>query len=285
MTHTMLKQCGQSDSVQIAELKKIASKIRGKVIEMSHKARTPHLGSSLSCIDIIVAIYWGILDIDPEKPVEQDRDRFILSKGHAATALYAALAERGFFPTEILETYNTNGGRLAEHPGLQCVPGVEAATGSLGHGLSIGLGIALASKIQCKKYKTFVLLSDGECNEGSVWEAAMFAPAKNLNNICVIVDYNKWQATGRTNEIMALEPLKEKWTAFGWEAYEIDGHDITMLIDHLKKIPGHNGRPIALIAHTVKGKGVSFMEDDNNWHYRIPTVEEVEASKEELGLL
>lgn len=261
----------------------IASKLRGKVIEMSHLAKTPHLGSSLSCIDILVAAYWGVLKIDPHNPDDPDRDRFILSKGHAATAIYATLCEKGFFPGEVLATYNEDGGRLAEHPGPHCVPGIEAATGSLGHGLPIGLGMALAAKITDKNYRVFVLLSDGECNEGSVWEAAMFAPAQKLNNVCVIVDFNKWQATGRSRETLALDPLADKWKSFGWDAREVDGHDIKSLMKNMKETPA--SRPLALIAHTVKGKGVNFMEDDNNWHYRIPTKEEVEDAHRQLGLL
>ena len=251
---------------------------------MSHKARTPHLGSSLSCIDILVAAYWAVLRIDPRRPDDPGRDRFILSKGHAATAIYATLAERGFFPVEVLDTYNEDGGKLAEHPGPHCVPGVEAATGSLGHGLPIGLGMALAAKITDQQYRVFVLLSDGECNEGSVWEAAMFAPAQKLDNVCVVVDYNKWQATGRSNEILALDPMADKWRAFGWETREVDGHDIGRLVEEMRRISRPDGRSLALIAHTVKGKGVSFMEDDNNWHYRIPTAEEVEESRRQLGL-
>lgn len=268
-----------------SELDAIASKLRGKVISMSHTAGTPHLGSSLSCIDIMVAAYWSVLNINPQNPDDPDRDRFILSKGHAATTIYATLCEKGFFPAEVLDTYNQDGGKLAEHPGPHCVPGVEAATGSLGHGLPIGLGMALAAKITGKKYKVFVLLSDGECNEGSVWEAALFAPARKLDNVCVIVDYNKWQATGRSNETLALDPLVEKWKSFGWDAREVDGHNINTLISNMNEIPLSSNKPLALIAHTVKGKGVDFMEDDNNWHYRIPTSEEVEISHRQLGLI
>ena len=272
--------------MEITQLELMASRIRGTLVEMSHKARAPHLGSSLSCIDILVAAYWGgILAIDPQNPNDPDRDRFILSKGHAAPALYAVLAYRGFFPIERLSSYNQAGSYLAEHPSLGCVPGVEASTGSLGHGLPLGVGMALAGRIQGRSYRVFVTMSDGECNEGSVWEAAMFAPAHGLDNLVVIVDYNKWQATGRSNEIMALHPLKNKWQAFGWRAYEIDGHDQSALLDLLKNVPDGTGKPLAIIAHTVKGKGVSFMEDDNNWHYRIPTSDEVVLAKQELGLL
>lgn len=271
--------------MNIAGLEATAREIRGQLVEMSHKARTPHLGSSLSCVDILVAAYWGSLAIDPKRPDAVDRDRFILSKGHAATTLYATLAEAGFFPKQLLETYAKPGSKLAEHPSAGCVAGVEVATGSLGHGLSLGLGMALAGRIQKQNYRIFVVMSDGECNEGSVWEAAMFAPAQKLDNVVAIVDYNKWQATGRSNEIMALHPLRQKWEAFGWSAYEVDGHDMSALVDLLRNVPDGSGKPVAIVANTVKAKGVSFMEDDNNWHYRIPTAEEVEKAKQEIGVL
>jgi transketolase len=231
---------------------------------------------------MLVAAYWGALRIDPANPLDPNRDRFILSKGHAATALYAVLAERGFFDPRVLDTYNKDGAVLPEHPGLQCVPGVEAATGSLGHGLPIALGMALAARIQSRPTRCLVLMSDGECEEGSVWEAAMFAPAQKLDTVTVMIDYNKWQATGRSDEIMALAPLAEKWRAFGWDALEVDGHDLDALLAALRREPNGTGRPRAVICHTVKGKGVSFMEDDNNWHYRIPTAEEVAKARVEL---
>ena len=265
-----------------AELAAIARRIRARVVEMSHVAETPHLGSSLSCVDMLVAAYWGVLRIDPQKPLDPDRDRFILSKGHAATALYVTLAERGFFDPKLLDTYNEDGAALPEHPGLQCVPGVEAATGSLGHGLPIALGMALAARIENRPSRSLVLMSDGECEEGSVWEAAMFAPAQKLDTVTVMIDYNKWQATGRSDEIMALAPLVEKWLAFGWDACEVDGHDLDALLAALGRATDGSGRPRAIVCHTVKGKGVSFMEDDNNWHYRIPTAEEVEKARVEL---
>ena len=208
-------------SHDIAELKIIARNIRGKIIEMSHKTGTAHLGSSLSCVDILVALYWNVLSINIDKPSAQDRDRFILSKGHAASALYATLAYKGFFPMNILDTFAMPGSRLEEHPGPNCISGVETATGSLGHGLSIGVGMALASRIQKQDYRVFALLSDGECNEGSVWEAAMFSAGQHLDNVTAVIDFNKWQATGRSCEVMALEPLKEKWNSFGWSACEI----------------------------------------------------------------
>lgn len=268
-------------------LRAAAARLRGKAIDMSHAAGSAHLASSLSCCDIVAAAYWDVCRIDPKQPDDPARDRFILSKGHAATALYAALAFRGFFDEALLATYCQDGGMLAEHPPARMLPGVEAATGSLGHGLPIGVGMALAGRMRGDSFRVFALLSDGENNEGSVWEAAMFASAQGLNNICVIVDYNKWQATARSNETLQLSPLREKWEAFGWDAIETDGHDPAALAALMRAVPSggpERGRPRAIIAHTVKGKGVSFMEDDNNWHYRAPTAEEVLLAHKELGL-
>lgn len=266
-------------------LKRTAADLRFQVINMSHKTGAAHLASCLSCIDILTAAYWHALDIDPSRPEDPKRDRFILSKGHAAMALYSTLAFRGYFPKDLLETYNMDGGKLAEHPPANLLPGVEAATGSLGHGLPIACGQALSQRINGgTPYKVIALLSDGECNEGSVWEAAMFASAQKLDNLCVVVDYNKWQATGRSNETLQLSPLAEKWTSFGWNAREIDGHDVVALAEALSSLPAEAGKPTALIANTVKGKGVSFMEDDNNWHYRSPKADEVEQARKELGL-
>jgi transketolase len=266
-------------------LKKKAAQLRGKVIEMSHAAQAAHLASSLSCCDIVTAAYWNVLNIDPRKPKDELRDRFILSKGHAATALYAALAFKGFFPIAELDTYCKNGGKLAEHPPANLLPGIEAATGSLGHGLPIGCGMALSGRIKGQTFRVYALLSDGENNEGSVWEAAMFAAAQKLENVCVIVDYNKWQATARSNETLMLAPLADKWRAFGWDSVETDGHDVGRLAVLMQNVPNGSGKPVAIIAHTVKGKGVSFMEDDNNWHYRAPTAEEVVEAHKELGLI
>lgn len=272
------------NDISMKQLEVIAAKIRREVVRMSHDSRTPHLGSSLSVVDILTAVYWTCLSIDPLNPDAEERDKFILSKGHAVSALYVTLAFRGFFPEETLSTFAENDSILGEHPLAGRVPGLEAATGSLGHGLSMGAGIALADKILNRSSKTIVVMSDGECNEGSVWEAAMFAPAHELENLMVIIDYNKWQATGRSNEVMSLDPLPEKWSAFGWTVREIDGHDMSALAMNLNSFPDGSGKPLAIIAHTVKGKGISFMEDDNNWHYRIPSDEEAEEAYKELTL-
>ncbi len=269
----------------MTELGRIARELRGKIVELSHKAQTPHLASALSCVDILVAAYWGgSLDLRPEKAEDPSRDRLVFSKGHAATALYSCLAARDFFPRALLDTFAKPGSRLAEQPSPGCVPGMEVATGSLGHGLPIGVGMALGARIQGISNRVCVVMSDGECEEGSSWEAAMFAAAQGLKAVTAIIDYNKWQATGRSPEIMALDPLAAKWSAFGWNAVEVDGHDIVALASAL----GHAAaadRPTAIVAHTVKGKGVSFMEDDNNWHYRSPTAEELARARKELGLV
>jgi transketolase len=267
----------------VKELEQFARILRAQIIENSCRTHTPHLGSCLSCVDILVAAYFYALDIDPKKPQSPDRDRFILSKGHGAPALFHVLAMRGFYPASMLSTYGQDGGIFAEHPPTpDRLPGIEAATGSLGHGLPIGLGMTLAARIQKMRFRVLVMLSDGECNEGSVWESAMLAGAHKVENLSVIIDFNKWQATGRSREIMALSPLTDKWRAFGWNTYEIDGHDMDALTDVFSRLPDGSGKPVAIVAHTIKGKGVSFMEDDNNWHYRIPTHDEVLKAKTEL---
>jgi transketolase len=266
-----------------AALKQIAQDLRFQAIQLSHAAGTPHLGSALSCIDILATTYWRAARIDSARPDACDRDRVILSKGHAASALYTALASRNFFPESWLDTFGQPGSRLAEQPAPHCAPGVELATGSLGHGLPVGIGMAMAARLARQDYRVFVIMSDGECNEGSVWEAAMFAPAQKLGRLVVVIDYNKWQATGRSNEVLALASLADKWRAFGWATREVDGHSIGELSNALSGEFLAEGQPTAIIAHTVKGKGVSFMEDDNNWHYRIPTAEEVESAAQELA--
>ncbi len=267
----------------IETLEILARQLRGRIIETSHRAKIPHLGSCLSCADILIALYFAILQIDPAYPHAKQRDRFILSKGHAAPALFQVLAMRGFYPLEWLNTFGEDGSVFAEHPPApECLPGIEAATGSLGHGLPIALGMALSARIQQENYKVYAILSDGECNEGSIWEAALFASAQKLDHVCVIIDFNKWQATARSCEVMALNPLNEKWSAFGWNVSEVDGHNISALIQTLKHFPAENHKPTAIIAHTIKGKGVSFMEDDNHWHYCIPSEEQLLAAKQEL---
>ena len=270
--------------VKLSELKSLACMLRFRVVRNSYLTRTPHLGSCLSCMDLLVYLYWHALLIDSKHPRAPDRDRFILSKGHAAPALFQVLAERGFYPVTDLEDYGKDGSLFGEHPPAPAhLAGIEAATGSLGHGLSMGLGMALASRVTGVPYKVYAVLGDGECNEGSVWEAAMLATSQEVSNLTIAIDYNKWQATGRSNEVMSLAPLADKWRAFGWCVNEIDGHDFAQ-IDATIKSNALDPRPKVIIANTVKGRGISFMEDDNNWHYRIPTEEEVCKAAAELEI-
>ena len=261
--------------------KQISTQMRVDVIEMSHRAGTAHLASALSCIDILTVLYSSVLHLDSNNINSPDRDRFLLSKGHAATALYAALAWKGLIKRHDLKKFGKKGSLLEEHPTPKQL-GVEAATGSLGHGLPIGNGMALSKKITGIDFQVFVLMSDGECNEGSVWEAGMFASQHQLQNLTAIVDFNKWQATGRSQNVLKIDPLVEKWTSFGWEVSEVDGHDHQTLYNEFSKNSIHS--PKMIICHTIKGKGISFMEDDNNWHYRVPTTDEVRKAKVELGI-
>lgn len=232
--------------------------------------------------DLLAALYLRVLRVDPTRPDWAERDRFILSKGHACAALYAALAFRGFFPEEWLDTFYQDGGRLAGHATHTGVPGVEFSTGSLGHGLPVATGMALAAKLDGKAHRIFALLSDGECDEGSTWEPALFAPHHKLDNLVVIVDYNKIQSLGRVEDVINLEPFGAKWSAFGWAVREIDGHDMGEVISALEAVPFEPGRPSCILAHTVKGKGVSFMEDKLLWHYRNPSAAEVDQAIAEL---
>ncbi len=270
-------------SPDLGLLDRICREVRFQLVAMSHRAQSAHLAGAMSCVDLLVALYWTLLKIDPAKPDDPNRDRLVFSKGHAVSALYTVLAKRGFFPEAELDHYNEEGSRLPEQPSPRCVPGVEWATGSLGHGLGVGLGMAQAAHIQQRDYKVYVLMSDGECQEGSVWEAAMLAPRLKRGNLTALIDFNKWQATGRSDEVMAMEPLKKKWEAFGWAAHEVDGHNLAQIFAALAAQRDPH-IPVAIIAHTVKGRGVSYMEDDNNWHYRSPTAEEVERARKELRL-
>jgi len=258
-----------------------ARNVRAATVRMAHDGRTPHVGSALSCTDILVALYFHAMRIDPAAPSGDD-DRFIMSKGHGCMSYYATLAARGYFPPDLLATYAQDGSCLAEHPGLTGVAGIDVATGSLGHGLAVGAGAALARALDGRGGRTFVLLSDGECNEGSVWEAAMFAAGRRLDRLIAIVDYNKWQAMGRSDEVTALAPLAAKWEAFGWATRELDGHDLGAIVGALDAVPFTAGSPSAIVAHTVKGKGVSFMENDLEWHYRPPNDDDLARALAEI---
>jgi len=268
-----------------SELKEISRNLRKRIIETSSNSRIPHIGSCLSCLDILVYLYWNELNINPEEPTAYNRDRFLLSKGHGAPGLFQVLAERGFFKKEKLLEFGKPGSVFHEHPPKPgYIPGVEAATGSLGHGFSMALGMAVSTKITSTNFRCYTMLSDGECNEGSIWEAALLAPKLNVDNLTVIVDFNKWQATGRSEEITSLQPLDLKWKSFGWHVQEINGHDFDEIAKALKMAKSEKNQPSIIIANTIKGKGVSFMEDNNNWHYRIPNKEELKLAVEELDV-
>ena len=261
----------------------LARRIRAHCVRMTHHAQASHIGTCLSMADLLAVLYSEVLRVDPARPEWADRDRFILSKGHGAAGLYAVLAERGFFPREWLATYGDDGGRLATHVVRYGVPGVDFSTGSLGHGLSVGCGMALAGKREGRPYRVFVQLSDGECDEGSTWEAVLFAPHHGLDNLVAIVDYNKIQSFGTVKEVLDLAPLADKWRAFRWGVREIDGHDHGQILEACRAVPFEAGRPSAIIAHTVKGKGVRFMEDKLLWHYKSPDAEQLAAALAELG--
>lgn len=267
----------------VGQLRGLARKIRYHTLVMIHRARSSHIGSCYSIADLLAVLYGKLLRVDPYNPDWPERDRFILSKGHGCAALYAVLAERGFFPMEWLDTFYQNGSRLAGHVTHNDVPGIEISMGSLGHGLSIACGMALAAKRDGKFFRVFALLSDGECDEGSTWESILFAPHHRLDNLIAIVDYNKIQSLGTVKEVMDLDPLADKWRSFNWSVREIDGHNINEIYAAISDIPFEAGRPSCVIAHTVKGKGVSFMENKLLWHYRSPQGEEFEAALAELG--
>lgn len=259
----------------------LALKIRKHAIEMTHASHASHIGAILSVTDIVAVLYQDILNIDPKAPKADSRDRLILSKGHAGCAIYAALAEKGFFDKRELDTYYQNGSILSGHVSHKKVPGVEISTGSLGHGIGVAVGMALAAKIDCKTHHVYVILGDGECEEGSVWEAALFAAHHCLDNLTVIVDHNKMQAMGSCKEQMGWQKLESKWKAFGFYTLECDGHNH----DDLRKtmVLCNSGQPTCIIAHTVKGKGISFMENNLLWHYRDPQNEFYEKALKELG--
>jgi transketolase len=249
---------------------------------MAHAAGLGHPGGDLSCADILAALYFHVLRVDPEAPRHPDRDRFILSKGHASGALYATLAEAGFVPVTSLSEYMSPLSRLNGHPDRNKVPGVEANTGPLGHGLPIAVGAALGARLQGAPWRTFVLTGDGELQEGSNWEAAMAAAQFRLDRVAVIVDRNGLQQGDRTEQTIRLEPLADRWRAFGWAVVDVDGHDVEALIRVLTALPIDTGRPTCIIAHTRKGRGVSFIEDRADWHHRIPTDEELRRALIEL---
>lgn len=268
----------------IEELTKKAAWVRRQVFDMICGAGKGHMGGSLSCTDILIALYEGdILRVSPGEPDSPDRDRFLFSKGHSAEALYAVLAQRGFFPVDLLATYGHGGSPLGGH--VDClVPGIELSTGSLGHALGVGAGLAFAAKLDGRSFFTFVLLGDGECYEGSVWESASFAAHHGLSNLVAIVDRNQQVTLNFTESINRLEPFADRWRAFGWEAVEVDGHSMEALMTELEGIRERKeAKPLVLIANTKKGRGISFMEGDLHWHHNVPKGEKLEQARKELG--
>jgi transketolase len=274
---------GAKFDLSVPELEKMAKQLRRHVITMIATAGSGHPGGSLSAADIVTALYFKVMRHDPENPRWPDRDRFILSKGHVAPILYAALAECGYFPVEELSTLRKLDSRLQGHTDRTLTPGVEMSAGSLGQGLSFGIGVALAGRLDKRGYQVYVLLGDGECEEGQVWEAAMFAPHHRVDNLTAIVDHNDLQLDGRVCDIMGIEPLADKWRAFNWHVLEINGHDMSQILQALKEARKTKQKPTVIIAHTVKGKGVSFMENNVDFHGKAPTPQEAEIALKELA--
>lgn len=265
------------------ELEETAKNIRINIIKMLEKSQSGHPGGSLSAAEILSTLYMKEMNIDPKNPNWEDRDRFVLSKGHAAPVLYAALAERGFFDPKELDYLRKTNSMLQGHPDMKGTPGVDMTTGSLGQGFSAANGMALAGKIDKKDYRVYVLLGDGECQEGLVWESAMLSAHYNLDNITVFLDYNGLQIDGTNEEIMDIEPIDEKFEAFGWHVIKIDGHSIEEIVDSIEEAKNTKGKPTIIIAKTQKGKGVSFMEDQVGWHGKAPSTEEAMRAIEEIG--
>ena len=271
-----------TEPMNVEELEKMAVIIRCDIIDMICTAAAGHPGGSLSAADVVTALYFRVMRIDPKNPDWPDRDRFILSKGHACPVWYAALAERGYFDKAHLKTLRQLGSILQGHPDMRKTPGIDMTAGSLGHGLSAGLGMALSAKLQHKDYHVFVVIGDGESQEGSIWEAAMAAPRFKLDNLIAILDYNHLQNDYSVDDIMPIEPVVDKWQAFGWNVIDIDGHHMAQVVQVLEDAKSHQGAPTIIVANTVKGKGVSYMENVCEWHGKAPCQEEADQALEEL---
>ncbi len=267
---------------EINKLKEISSKIRCSIVTMVKDASVGHIGGSLSVTDILVALYFKVLNIDPKNPDWEDRDRMVLSKGHGATAIYSVLAERGFFSAKELETFGIIDSKFQVHPDKTKVPGIEASTGALGQGLSVAAGMALAAKLDGKEYHTYAILGDGEIQEGQIWEAAMFSAHYKLDNLTAILDYNNVQLMGNVSDIMGIAPVNMKWESFGWNVIETDGHDFEKILISIDRARNTKGKPTIIIADTTKGKGVSFMQDTCTWHGNVPSDDEYEKAIKEL---
>ncbi|RJQ08309.1 MAG: transketolase [Bacillota bacterium] len=269
-------------TASVDALQRTAAIVRRRIVEMIGRAGSGHPGGSLSAADILTALYFHVLRLDPENPGWPERDRFVLSKGHAAPALYAALAERGFFPVSELDRLRRLGSPLQGHPDMKSLPGVEASTGSLGQGLSFAVGLALAARLDKASWRVYVMLGDGEIQEGQVWEAAMAASHHGLDNLTAYLDYNGLQIDGPVEEVMSISPVADKWRAFGWNVIEVDGHDISAILRATRDARETKGRPTIIVARTVKGRGVSFMEGKHGWHGKAPNEEQLKQALEEL---
>ncbi len=266
----------------VAKLNGVARALRVDALNMIHRRGQGHPGGALSAAEVVAALYFHHMRLDPTRPDWEERDRFILSKGHASAILYPALARRGYFPLAELETWGHLDSHLQGHPDRLKTPGVDMSTGCLGHGVSIGAGLCLAARLRGLDFRTYALVGDGECQAGVVWEGAMLAAKYRLDRVTVILDFNEVQLDGRVDEIMPLEPLRRKWESFGWTAREVDGHDMNQVLDALDA-PGEAGRPSLIVAHTVKGKGVSFMEGKAEWHGKAPNTDELARALAELN--
>lgn len=269
----------------LESLKYKARQLRATCIQLAHDGREGHLNGALSSVDLLIALYCCWLRVSPHHPKQSDRDRFVFSKGHACTSLYAVLADCGFFPKEWLLRYAQNDTPLPSHPCIHALPILECSAGSLGHGLGVATGMSYGLRLDGSTARVVAFLSDGECNEGSVWEAAMFAAANKLENLLAIVDYNRIQSVGRTDDLTGFTSFEEKFRAFGWSARTIDGHDWSEILDALNAFPFESCKPSAIIAKTVAGCGVSFMENQVVWHYRVPSDDDVKRALEELDAM
>ena len=270
------------ETLDLKALQLAAAKSRLLAVDAVHEAASGHPGGSLSCLDMLTALYFHEMNIDPANPKDPERDRFVLSKGHCSPALYATLAQRGYFPVEDLKLFRSIKAHLSGHPDMVHVPGVDMSTGSLGQGLSAAVGMALAAKLQGKSYRTYAICGDGEIEEGQIWEAAMAAAKWQLDNLCAFVDVNGLQIDGRTADVMPSEPLDAKFAAFGWNVLKVDGHDMEAILGALAAAREAKGRPTVILAATVKGKGVSFMENQAGWHGKAPNDEQFAQAKAEL---
>lgn len=265
----------------IKNLELQAEKIRRRLVEIVYASKSGHIGGSLSSVEVETALYFHVMNIDPKDPKNADRDRFILSKGHSVEALYAVLSAKGFIDDKVLDTYGHFNSVLAGHP-TKKISGVELNSGALGHGLSVGVGMAIGAKMDQKSFRTFVLMGDGEQGEGSIYEAAMSASHHKLGNLVAIIDRNELQISGKTEDVMSLEPMRGRWEAFGWEVFDVDGNDIKSLVDTFENFDHHNGKPKLIIAHTTKGCGISFMEKVAKWHHGVPNDEQYKEALAEI---